>query len=182
MPTGTPQADACRRLQAAGLDHRRCDPDRRPLDPLAYCRRVWGTDEWTRRCLHLNDFDPYAYCRRIWGTDEWTRRCARLADPTRPAPDPTRPAPDPTRPVPIPRVRRRTRPGPRPSRRDPCLSQPGRRRSLLARPPSPRPPSRSALSVDVPRSQFGVHSVRGRPAPAADPPNHQPERDLLIAG
>jgi len=144
VPTVTPQADACRRLQAAGLDHRRCDPDRRPLDPLAYCRRVWGTDEWTRRCLHLNDFDPYAYCRRIWGTDEWTRRCARLADPTRPAPDPTRPAPDPTRPVPDPTrpAPDPTRPAPEPTRPVPEPTRPAPEPTRAAPEPTPTEPVR----------------------------------------
>jgi hypothetical protein len=43
------------------------------------CRRLYGTDEWTRRCRRLADhFDPIAYCRRIYGTDLWSRRCLHL--------------------------------------------------------------------------------------------------------
>jgi hypothetical protein len=103
-PAGAPEADVCRRLHAAGLDHRRCDPDQTRIDPAAYCRRVWGTDAWTRRCLQLGDFDPAAYCRRIWGTDLWTRRCLHLNDddrrpPADPAAEPVRPASDPVRPA-----------------------------------------------------------------------------------
>jgi hypothetical protein len=103
MADAIPGDDVCRRLHAAGLDHRRCHPHRPPVDPIAYCRRVWGTDEWTRRCLQLDDFDPIAYCRRIWGTDLWTRRCLHLSDdPLRPvdetAAEPPRPAVEPVQP------------------------------------------------------------------------------------
>jgi hypothetical protein len=80
LALAAPETDVCRRLWGTEEWTRRCAPDRPEFDPVAYCRRLWGTDEWTRRCAHLADDDLAAFCRRVWGTDEWTRRCARLVN------------------------------------------------------------------------------------------------------
>ena len=77
-----PSPERCRRLYGTDEWTRRCaDSD---ADLIRYCRRAYGTDAWSRRCRQLfNDFDPIAYCRRIYGTELWTRRCLNLQ------PDPT---------------------------------------------------------------------------------------------
>lgn len=76
--------DVCRRLYGTEEWARRCDPGDNDWDRaelIAWCRRAYGSDEWTRRCgLLFPNHDPAAYCRRAWGTDAWTRRCAQLDD------------------------------------------------------------------------------------------------------
>lgn len=80
--TDPPDPATCRRLHGTEAWTRRCArPDHNGTDPIAYCRRVYGTEAWTDRCRYLlNEFDPVAYCRRIHGTEEWTRRCLHLND------------------------------------------------------------------------------------------------------
>src|SRR3990172_1115430 len=75
----------CRRLYGTPEWTRRCLPQQPGESFRAYCRRIYDTDTWTRRCLPQRpDESLTAYCRRIFGTDEWTRRCL----PQRPDEDP----------------------------------------------------------------------------------------------
>ena len=91
-----PDPETCRRLWGTDEWTRRCaqaDDDHLRARLIAYCRSVYGTDDWTARCRQLfNDFDPIAYCRRIQGTDLWTRRCLQLNPTPAPTPIVVRPA------------------------------------------------------------------------------------------
>jgi hypothetical protein len=71
-----PDANPCRRLWGTEDWTRRCAHLQPDFALEAYCRRVYGTDDWSRRCSQRYD-DPASTCRRLWGTDEWTRRCVR---------------------------------------------------------------------------------------------------------
>lgn len=97
----------CRRLyNSHGYLPARCRAQLATETWETYCRRVYGTSAWTRRCASPTPtatFDPIAYCRRIYGTEEWNRRCWNLVDPTATA-EPTRErptnTPEPTRELP----------------------------------------------------------------------------------
>ena len=70
----------CRRIYGTDEWTRRCAPGRPDESQDAYCRRVVNTDEWTRRCVprrYDGDVNLRVSCQRIFGTDEWTRRCVK---------------------------------------------------------------------------------------------------------
>lgn len=70
----------CHRIYGTDEWTRRCAPRRPDESRDAYCRRIFNTDKWTRRCIPRRfdgDIHLRAYCQRIYDTDEWTRRCVQ---------------------------------------------------------------------------------------------------------